>query len=154
MRRRAALAAVVALGFLPVAARADEPAPKPVLSGGWVAKGGARVLLGGWSAQVTAETPDAAVGSWTMTDDKGNVLMQGTWSANKGKGWSGAWSARLANGEVVSGTWAADASRLKGCKTFGDMLKRGTEAEIAGTWRMGKARGTWWLRPLPASSTS
>lgn len=152
MRRRAVVlgAAALALGRI---ARAEPP--RPQLSGGWVAKGGARVLLGGWSAEIAAETPDAASGSWTMVDDKGNVLTRGTWSANKAKGaWRGAWSARLASGEVVSGTWAADASRLKGCKTFGDMLKRGAEVEIAGTWRMGKARGTWWLRPAPTAPTS
>jgi hypothetical protein len=147
MRRRAVVlgAAALALGGI---ARAQ--APRPSLSGGWVAKGGARVLLGGWSADIAAETPDAATGSWTMVDDKGSVLMQGTWSANKAKGaWRGAWSARLApGGDVVSGTWAADASRLKGCKTFAEMLRRGTEVEIAGTWRMGKSRGTWWLRPI------
>lgn len=156
MRRRAVIALLLGTAALAFGRIARAEAPKLALAGGWVAKGGARILLGGWSAEIAAETPDAASGSWTMVDDKGNVLMQGTWSANKAKGaWRGAWSARIApSGDVVSGTWAADASRLEGCKTFGDMLKRGTEAEIAGTWRMGKARGTWWLRPLPTAPTS
>lgn len=155
MRRRAALLLAVAGVLAPAAARAQDPAPKLALSGGWAAVAGKRPFQGSWSAEITAETPDAAVGSWTMVDDKGNVVMGGTWSANKDpKGWRGAWSARIApSASIVSGTWQADPAGLKGCKTFVDMLKRGSQAQITGTWRAGHARGTWWLRPLPQISS-
>jgi hypothetical protein len=153
VKRRAALALMLALG-LPAAAQAEEAAPKPVLQGGWAAVAGKRPFQGSWSAEITTATPDAAQGSWTLVDDKSNVVMQGTWSANKGKGWRGAWSARIApSGNVVSGTWEADPAGLKGCKTFVDMLQRGSQTQITGTWRAGHARGTWWLRPLPQISS-
>lgn len=149
--------AALVLGLLLAAplARAEEPAAKPVLQGGWAALAGKRAFQGSWSAEITAETPDAVQGAWTMVDDKANVVMQGTWAATKvKKGWRGAWSARIApEGNVVSGSWEADASLLKGCKTFVDMLRRGSQTQIAGTWRAGHARGTWWLRPLPQSSS-
>jgi hypothetical protein len=150
--RRAALAVLLLLAS--ARARAEEPAPKAMLSGGWAAVAGKRPFQGAWQAELTVETPDAASGTWTMVDDKGNPVMQGTWSANKGKGWQGAWSARIAPaGNVVSGTWRADPSTVKGCKTFADMLEQGSQTQIAGTWRAGKARGTWWLRPLPQISS-
>ena len=42
-------------------------------------------------------------------------------------------------------TWADDRT-LKGAKTFEDMLRRTADTQIAGVWKMGRARGNWWLR--------
>jgi hypothetical protein len=155
MRRRAAclvaLLAVVGWRAPARAAEADAGAA-PTVSGVWTAtkKGGA-VFRGGWSAEITAATPNVAVGSWTMTDDKGGIVMQGTWSARKEpKGWRGAWSARIApTGSVISGTWEADDSTLKGRKSFADLLRHTAVTQIAGVWRAGRATGNWWLQSRP-----
>jgi hypothetical protein len=166
MRRHAAK--ILALLLLPAAvARAGEPvaspagatlarpagAPlaRPALEGIWTAtKADGEVFRGTWSAEVVAATPNVAVGSWTLTNESGRGLMQGTWSARKApRGWRGAWSARIApTGKVVSGTWEADDSTLQGRKTFAELLRQTAVTQIAGAWRAGHARGNWWLKSL------
>jgi hypothetical protein len=151
MRRHVARIAALVLLTAGLALAAE---PAPVLSGRWVATAAKnQVLAGTWSAQVLARTPNQAVGSWTLPDEKGNVLMQGTWSARKTpRGWRGTWSARVgSSGAPLSGTWEADDSALGGKKTFQDMLKlaQAGQVQVAGAWRAGRTRGNWWLKGLP-----
>jgi hypothetical protein len=82
-----------------------------------------------------------------MVNDSGATLMGGTWSAGRApRGWRGTWSARIGAGnDIVSGTWQADDSTLRGAKTFRDMLARVGQKQIAGVWHMGHAHGNWWL---------
>lgn len=152
MRRRAACA-LLAWVLAPAVARGaeapDAGAAPAVVRGTWTATNQAKqVFRGGWSAEIALATPNVAVGSWTLTDDHGTVTMQGSWSARKApKGWRGAWSARIApDGNVISGTWEADDSTLQGRKTFADLLRHAAVTQIAGFWRAGHARGTWWLK--------
>jgi hypothetical protein len=143
---RARLAVV---GLLVVVASAAAAEPPPVITGNWIATAGAAQLRGQWSAQVLADDPDQAVGSWTLLSPTNVVTMQGTWMAKKApKRWKGTWSARVQNGGSLSGTWEADASKLTG-KTFADMLKATADKQIGGWWKSGAAHGNWWLQALP-----
>jgi hypothetical protein len=145
MKSRAAFVLLAALA-LGATARAAEPATS--FTGVWSATNrGGQVFRGAWSADVAVATPDVALGTWTLVDDHGSPVMGGTWSARKQpRGWRGAWSARVATSrEILSGTWGADDRTLAGAKTFGDLLRRTAEEQIAGVWRMGRARGNWWL---------
>jgi hypothetical protein len=145
MRRAGAL--VVVLLALSARARAVEAPGKPA-EGVWTATNASgQAFRGLWTADVTRETPDVALGTWTLTDGIGDVVMNGTWSARKApRGWRGTWSARIAaSNQVLSGTWEADASKLKGAKTFRDMLLLPATRQIAGVWHMGRAHGNWWL---------
>jgi hypothetical protein len=146
MRRAAAALALVAL----LSARAHAADAPTKLDGTWSATNAAKqVFRGFWTAEVAPGTPDVALGTWTMVDDRGTTLMGGTWSARRApRGWRGTWSARIGAGNnVVSGTWEADDSTLKGAKTFADMLARSEQKQIAGVWHMGRAHGNWWLAP-------
>jgi len=130
-------------------ARADEPRATPALSGLWTATGsGGQVFAGTWTAEVAVSTPNVALGTWSLIDEKGAAVMGGTWSARKApRGWRGAWSARVATtNQILSGTWEADDRTLKGAKTFRDLLARTAEKQIGGVWHMGRAHGNWWLR--------
>src|SRR5690348_15934870 len=94
----------------------------PALSGSWTATVGAgKVFRGTWSAETSPQNSNAARGSWTLLNEAGEVVLQGTWSARKaGAGWQGAWTARLMRGQPLSGTWTADAESLN-AKSFGEM---------------------------------
>jgi hypothetical protein len=103
-------------------------------------------LRGTWKAQVPPDRPNLAQGSWTLLDEADQVLLQGTWSAQKARsGWQGTWTARALNGRSFSGTWKADITAL-GTKTFKEMLERATENEITGWWRSGSYQGNWRLK--------
>lgn len=123
-----------------------QPAP-PVFRGGWTATTGpTQVLRGRWSAQALPRTPNAAQGSWTLLSDANQIVLEGTWSAQKtAAGWQGTWTARAADGRSFSGAWKADIAGLRG-KTLEEMLKWTAERQIAGSWRSGRYRGNWWLR--------
>ena len=141
------VAFAAALGV--TAARAAEPVATPTLAGLWTAmNSGKQIFRGQWSADVALATPNVALGTWSLTDERARVVMGGTWSARKTPGgWRGAWSARVGDSkDVLSGTWEADDSTLRGAKTFRDLLARTAEKQIAGVWRMGHAHGTWWLQ--------
>ncbi|HVU50426.1 MAG TPA: hypothetical protein VHL80_07050, partial [Polyangia bacterium] len=125
----------------------DAPAK---LEGTWEATNAARrVFRGFWTAEVAPATPDVALGTWSMVDDRGTTVMAGTWSARRTpRGWRGAWSARIGGSkDIVSGTWEADDSTLKGARKLRDLLARSGQKQIAGVWRLGHAHGNWWLGP-------
>jgi hypothetical protein len=151
MKRLAVILAVVVIVTATLARAADPPAT-PALQGIWTAtSAGGEVFRGLWSADVAVATPNAALGAWSLTDERGTALLRGTWSARKApRAWRGAWSARVSGtNQVFSGTWEADDSTLKGQKTFRDMLARTAEMQIAGVWHMGRAHGNWWLKARP-----
>ena len=152
MRPRAALlaAGVWLLAGALLVAGAARAADAPALQGAWAATNtGGSVFRGTWSADIAVATPDVALGTWTLLDERGAAVMGGTWSARKApRGWRGAWSARVAvTNQILSGTWEADDRTLEGAKTFRDMLARSGQTQIAGVWRMGRTHGNWWLTP-------
>jgi hypothetical protein len=157
---------ILLLGGLSLAANAQSPAggPKSIervrhiifqsrnlgasaLQGSWIATAGpSRFLRGRWSAQVLPDTKNAASGSWALLSESNQVILEGTWSAQKStKGWRGTWSARIQKSRTVSGTWDAAMADFNG-KTFEDMLKRAAEKQIGGSWQSGPAHGNWWLQ--------
>lgn len=122
--------------------------PRAVIQGSWIATFGQRHFRGEWSAQALPTNANAAVGSWTLFDDGGQIVMKGTWSAEKAANkWEGAWSARVEGGAALSGTWGADPKSLTG-KTFEEMLRQTGEKQIGGWWRNRAGRGNWWLSAL------
>jgi hypothetical protein len=141
---------VVALLFCSCAL-AQQAAPE--FRGTWTATvGPTEVLRGNWTAQTLARRPNAARGSWTLLSEASQVLLEGTWSAQKtGPGWQGRWTARRLHGRSYSGTWRADIADLSG-KTFRAMLERAVAKEIAGSWRSGGYQGNWWLEGSPPPS--
>jgi len=118
-----------------------------VFSGGWTATAGpTQILRGTWSAQSSPNRPNVARGSWTLLNESGEILLQGTWSAQKtGQGWEGTWSARPASGQLLAGTWTADAAKLN-AKTLSQMLTSTVTKEAAGWWQSGRYQGNWWLK--------
>ena len=118
------------------------PEPSHVFRGTWIATAGKATLGGRWSAQATS--PDQVIGSWGMLDERGNIRMQGTWSARRtGRAWRGSWKATVSDGGGMAGTWAATPS---GSGSFEDMLRATHDHQIAGTWRAGGSHGNWWLK--------
>ena len=117
-----------------------------VLRGSWTATAGpSQVLRGTWAGQVLAQNRDAAEGSWTLLDAGGQIVLQGTWSAQKtGHGWQGSWTARVLRGRSFSGTWTANLPDLSK-RTFEDLLEQTLEKETGGYWRSGSYKGNWWL---------
>jgi hypothetical protein len=122
----------------------------PVLRGSWTATADPnQIFRGAWSGQASSQNPNAARGSWTLLNEAGDILLEGTWSALKtGEGWQGTWTARPANGQSLSGTWTADAANLN-AKSLAEMLKMTTTKEVAGWWRSGRYQGNWWLKGSP-----
>ena len=138
--RMLALMAALALGSGALSQEA------PVFQGRWTATAGTRTLRGAWSGQALPGRTDAAHGSWTLENDTGIMLMQGTWSAEKSRrGWQGTWAARIAQSRTYNGTWSAYMSGTN-AKTFADMLNATLDKEIAGLWRSGGSEGGWWLK--------
>jgi hypothetical protein len=125
----------------------------PVLGGSWTATAGAnQIFRGTWSGQASLHNPNAARGSWTLFNDASEILLEGTWSAQKtAQGWQGTWTARSEKGQLFSGTWAADVANLNP-ETFAEMLKRTATREVAGSWRSGRHQGNWWLKGSPQQS--
>jgi len=119
----------------------------PVLLGSWTATGGPnQIFRGTWSAQVSIHSPNRAIGSWTLLNEAGDVLLEGTWSAQKtGKSWQGTWTARATKGGSFSGTWTADVANLN-AESFAEMLKSTATKEVSGSWRSGRHQGNWWLK--------
>jgi hypothetical protein len=114
--------------------------------GVWTATAGAgQTLRGTWTGQSSARGPNRVSGSWTLFSEASEIVLQGTWSAQKTVGgWHGIWTARTSNGGSFSGTWNADLAVFSG-KTLEQMLKRATDKQVAGSWRSGRYAGNWWL---------
>jgi len=122
----------------------------PVLLGSWTATAGpGQIFRGTWSAQVSLHNPNRAIGSWTILNDAGDVLLEGTWSAQRtGKSWQGTWTARPMKGQLLSGTWTADAADLN-ADSLAEMLKSTATKEVTGSWRSGRYQGNWSLKGSP-----
>jgi hypothetical protein len=117
------------------------------LRGNWIATAGpTRFFRGFWSGEILPGTHNAAKGSWTLLGDRGQILLEGTWSAKKSDGaWQGTWSARVTRGRSFSGSWNA-AIADSGAKTFEDMLKQTFEKQVSGSWQSGRLQGNWQLQ--------
>jgi hypothetical protein len=134
-----------ALAFLLADAGWSQNAPV-VYQGSWTASaGGDQYLRGTWSGQMTGTNRNAAQGSWTLVIDSGDILMQGTWAARKtAQVWEGTWTARIANGGSLSGSWSADLKASDG-KSLEEMLARTMQKQVASGWQSGRRQGYWWL---------
>jgi hypothetical protein len=123
--------------------------PLPVLRGSWTAsETSGQIFRGTWTGQTSQQNRNAARGSWTLLNDAGEIMLEGTWSARKGQGWTGTWVCRTASGRSFSGTWNADLPSFSG-KTIQEMLGRTAEKEVAGSWRTRGYQGNWWLKGSP-----
>ena len=133
------------LGFCALGQQAS-----PVLLGSWTATASPnQIFRGTWSAQVSLHNPNRAIASWTLVNEAGDVLLEGTRSAQKtGKGWHGAWTARPMKGQLLSGTWTADAASLN-AESLAEMLKSTATKEVTGSWRSGRYQGNWSLKGSP-----
>jgi hypothetical protein len=125
--------------------------PGSVLYGSWTATAGpSQIFRGTWSAETSRRIPNEAQGSWTLVNDSGEVVLQGTWSARKtGSRWQGTWRARTTKGQSFSGSWETNLTESTD-QTFAALLKRTIEKEVAGSWQSGLYRGNWWLKGLNA----
>ena len=123
----------------------------PVLLGSWTATAGPnQIFRGTWSAQVSLRSSNRAIGSWTLVNDAGDVLLEGTWSAQKtGQHWQGTWTARPMKGQLLSGTWTADEMSLN-AESLAEMLKSTATKEATGSWRSGRYQGNWSPKGSPA----
>lgn len=119
----------------------------PVLLGSWTATASPnQIFRGTWSAQTSLHNANRAIGSWTLVNDAGDVLLEGTWSAQKtGQRWQGTWTARPMKGQLLSGTWTADAASLN-VESLAEMLKSTATKEVTGSWRSGHYQGNWLLK--------
>src|ERR1700747_3448893 len=122
----------------------------PVLLGSWTATAGPnQIFRGTWSAQVSLHSPNRAIGSWIVVNEAGDVLLEGTWSAQKtGQRWQGTWTARPMKGQLLSGTWTADAANLN-ADSLAEMLKSAAAKVVTGSWRSGRHQGNWSLKGSP-----
>ena len=150
MKDLAATIALVLVVMVPLPAQS----PPSVLRGSWSATvGTSRVLRGTWSATLDSASPDRAVGTWALLDDGNRLLLEGTWSADKGaRGWQGTWSARVtpragrsAPARTLSGTWRADI-KDPNIRTLAGLLQHAVIDQVSGTWRSGALGGGWRLK--------
>jgi hypothetical protein len=149
-------AAVLVLAAAGRAAAAPAPEPPPIFRGTWIATAGpTSVMHGSWSAQALPGQLDDVQGSWTMVNDAGDVVSQGTWSAHRAKrGFQGKWWARGPTGGLYAGTFDAHLPGFKG-KTLQDMFAETKTKQISGFWKVrGGAHGAWYFKgpgdgPLP-----
>ena len=67
--------------LLPSDARAQQSTP---LQGSWTASvGPTEIFRGMWAAETAPQNRNAARGSWTLLNDFGDVILQGTFSVKK-----------------------------------------------------------------------
>ena len=77
-------------------------------------------------------------------------MLEGNWPARKiGRQWQGSWRARTTLGQSFFGNWDADLPESMD-QTFGVLLKRTIEKQVAGFWQSGGNRGNWWSTGLTA----
>ena len=138
----------VLAGVLPAARTGSAEEAAPALRGSWLARSGAAVFRGRWTAETPTSSGDVQ-GSWTLLGADDEITLDGTWSARKtGRSWKGKWAARSRPGGLYSGTWDTTFTGIKG-STFFDLLAHAKTARVAGTWRMGRTSGDWWLETSP-----
>jgi hypothetical protein len=120
------------------------------LHGTWSASSNSgQRLAGAWTAEAHPES-SGALGTWTLYDAAGKILIQGGWSASKSlKAWNGAWRAAIAGrtGEY-SGTWTAQ-TPLTPESALAHMLESALHAVVTGTWKAGANSGAWSIRAFP-----
>jgi hypothetical protein len=157
------LKSLPAILMLTLCAFAQEP--PPAIRGTWTATAGPnQVFRGNWSAAFLSSTSNAAQGSWVLLNNANQVVLEGTWSAEKSaRGWQGRWSARIATGRasprgssagrLVSGTWQAEMKDPK-TKSLAELLQRTLQDQITGSWRSGGLEGHWWLKGTGDSTRS
>jgi hypothetical protein len=118
-----------------------------VLLGSWTATAVPDQIFGGtWSAEASLHNPNRALGSWTLINNAGDVILEGTWSAQKsGQRWQGTWTARPMRGRSFSGTWTADATSTT-AESLAEMLKSTATKEVTGSWQSGRHQGNWSLK--------
>jgi hypothetical protein len=133
------------VGFCALAQQAS-----PVLLGSWTATAGPnQIFRGTWSAQVSLHSPNRVIGSWALLNEAGDMLLEGTWSAQKtGLRWQGTWTARPMKGQSFSGTWTAAVASLN-ADSLAEMLKSTATKEATGSWRSGHYQGNWSLKGPP-----
>jgi hypothetical protein len=121
--------------------------PLHVLGGSWTASlASGQIFRGTWSGQTSRQNRNAVRGSWTLLNQAGEIILEGTSSAQKmGQDWQGTWTSRARKGAPLSGTWNADLASFSG-KTIHAMLERTAEREVAGSWRTRGYQGNWWLK--------
>ena len=121
-----------------------------MFEGAGIATAGPQTFQGRWWAQGLPGQPDDLQGSWWVIHGGGDVVSQGTGSARRSKrGFAGKWSARAATGGLYTGTFEAHLPGFKG-KTLQDMFAETKTNTVSGYWRMGGARGAWYLKaPAP-----
>jgi len=116
------------------------------LHGSWSATAGpSQTFWGTWTAQVSPDKPNEAEGTWALFNNRAEIVVEGTWAANKARSeWLGSWAARTLPGQLYSGTWTADIPG-SGDKSFKQMLEWTLEKDIFGSWRCGASKGQWRL---------
>jgi hypothetical protein len=80
--------------------------------------------------------PNRAIGSWTLVNEAGDVLLGGTWTAQKtGQALAGHVDSSPMKGQLLSGTWTADAASLNADSLAEMAEKHGNEGSH---WLMGQ----------------
>ena len=86
-------------------------------------------------------------GSWSMVNDAGDTVAQGTWSAQRSKrGFQGKWCGAHADGRLLSTAASRPTSPASRARRSQDMFAATKIAQISGFWRMGRAKGAWYLK--------
>ena len=142
--RLTALLACMILGA-DLGAQSDTAHARTV-TGGWSATSGTMALMGSWTA-----APDSAhgsvVGTWTLNDNEGKVVMSGLWSASKAADrWYGNWRANVTGrGGEYTGTWDSSVDHKTG-NQFADLFEKAVFAVVNGTWKSAGKGGAWAIR--------
>ncbi len=85
----------------------------------------------------TTYSSHIALGSWTVMDQAGPTVADGTWAASKDqKIWKGSWQARVRSGQLYSGTWRAQPQLL--CSWASSRSAAGCYSFVNGVPRKGR----------------
>jgi hypothetical protein len=129
------------LALLASCAFTQEPSLE--LRGSWTASvGSGQLFRGTWAGQISGQNRNVVRGSWTLLNEAGEIILEGTWSAQKmGQDWQGTWTSRTRKGAPLSGTWNTDLASFGG-KTIHAMLERTAEGEVATKMNCSGAAGS------------
>jgi hypothetical protein len=105
-----------------------------------------RGFEGTWSVEAEASS-DKVVGTWTLYDGAGKLILHGTWSAQKfSTGWSGIWHASTENRQGdYGGSWTTDFPHRRDAR-FGEIFEAAAHDAIRGIWNAGDLSGSWLIR--------